>query len=339
MNTRFFANGACALVMLASLSVQGCAPQNSGDEAQGTETDTATATVTSTDTEPNDSETGSFTHSDTDTGPGSSLVLPARGAFYYPWYPQTWSVEGSHVFYHPTLGYYSSDDVEVVDQHIEDMEYAKIDVAIASWWGMEDQHQDTRIPLLLDRTVAKGSKLKWTFYYEREGFGDPSVDELKANLDYLMTTYVDHEAIARVSGKPVIFVYGGDCETASRWSEASQGKWYVSLKVASGFKDCPVQPDTWHQYGPDSPAQQHAGYSYVIAPGFWRADQDKALLSRDLDRWYQNVADMVASLEPWQLITTFNEWGEGTAVEPASEWASDSGYGQYLDALHTDGVK
>lgn len=46
---------------------------------------------------------------------------------------------------------------------------------------------------------------------------------------------------------------------------------------------------------------------------------------------------MVASGEPWQLVTTFNEWGEGTATEPATEWSSNSGYGLYLDALHTDG--
>jgi hypothetical protein len=61
------------------------------------------------------------------------------------------------------------------------------------------------------------------------------------------------------------------------------------------------------------------------------------MLARDVDRWYQNVSDMMASGEPWQLITTFNEWGEGTAVEPATEWQSDSGYGEYLDALSSDG--
>ena len=43
---------------------------------------------------------------------------------------------------------------------------------------------------------------------------------------------------------------------------------------------------------------------------------------------------MVSSNAKWQLVTTFNEWGEGTIVEPASEWVSTSGYGQYLDALH-----
>ena len=47
---------------------------------------------------------------------------------------------------------------------------------------------------------------------------------------------------------------------------------------------------------------------------------------------------MVASGKQWQLVTTFNEWGEGTAVEGATEWESPSGFGAYLDALHSDGV-
>ena len=46
---------------------------------------------------------------------------------------------------------------------------------------------------------------------------------------------------------------------------------------------------------------------------------------------------MVASRARWQLILSFSEWGEGTAVESAREWASRSGYGSYLDVLHRDG--
>jgi hypothetical protein len=52
-----------------------------------------------------------------------------------------------------------------------------------------------------------------------------------------------------------------------------------------------------------------------------------------LTAFQQAAANMVASGEPWQLVTTFNEWGENSATESAAEWASPSGYGQYLDAL------
>jgi len=112
----------------------------------------------------------------------------------------------------------------------------------------------------------------------------------------------------------------------------------VNLKVFGGFRNCPNQPDSWHQYGPASAAQQHGGYSYGISPGFWRADEASPRLERDVDRWNKNVRDMTASGEPWQLITTFNEWGEGTAIERCWDWSSDTEYGLYLDALHYDGT-
>jgi hypothetical protein len=238
------------------------------------------------------------------------------------------------------MGYYSSDDQAVVDQHIDDMDYAKIDVAIASWWGPGAHNENYRIPMLLNRTKESGSDLRWAVYYEKEGFGDPSVDDLKTHLAYLKENYTGHDAYAHIDGKPVIFVYNandGDCEVAERWAEATNGEWYVNLKVFGGYKDCGNQPDSWHQYGPSSPAQQHGGYSYVISPGFWRADEASPRLARNPERWNQSVRDMVASGEPWQLITTFNEWGEGTAIERCLDWTSNSDYGIYLDALHFDG--
>jgi hypothetical protein len=57
-------------------------------------------------------------------------------------------------------------------------------------------------------------------------------------------------------------------------------------------------------------------------------------LARDPARWAQNVAQLRASNANFELVTTFDEWGEGTAVESAAEWASPSGQGTYLDALH-----
>ena len=39
--------------------------------------------------------------------------FPIKTAFYYPSFPQTWTVNGSHVFYQPSLGYYDSSDQAV----------------------------------------------------------------------------------------------------------------------------------------------------------------------------------------------------------------------------------
>ena len=61
-------------------------------------------------------------------------------------------------------------------------------------------------------------------------------------------------------------------------------------------------------------------------------------MARDLDRWTGNVAAMVASGARFQLIDSFNQWADGSSVESATEWASTSGYGSYLDVLHASGA-
>jgi acid phosphatase type 7 len=272
--------------------------------------------------------------------PGSNLSLPARAVFYYPWFPETWTVNGQHVKYRPALGYYNSSDAAVAQSHVRQLQYGGFHAAIASWWGPGTHAEGTRLPLLLNTTTSLGSSLKWSIYHEMEGSSNPSVASLQSDLSYLASNYTNHAAYARINGKPVIFVYNANdssCEVADRWKQASAGNWYVVLKVFPGYANCANQPDSWHQYGPALAVQSHLPHSYNISPGFWRADESTPRLARDLNRWQQNVRDMVASGARWQLVTSFNEWGEGTAVENAQEWATASGYGAYLDALNANG--
>ena len=271
--------------------------------------------------------------------PHTNVTLPARAAFYYPWYPETWRVNGKHVVYHPALGYYDSDSSSVISTHIKALDYAKVNVAIASWWGQKTHNEQTRIPQLLAQTQRLGSPLKWALYYEKEGIGDPSVSELQADLKYLKQAYVG-PSYAVVDGKPVIFVYNTDdtdCEVVRRW-RAAAAAWYVVLKVLPGYRSCTAQPSSWHQYAPARAADRQAGFAYSISPGFWRADEAAPRLPRDLSRWRQNIREMIAAGDPWQLVTTFNEWGEGTAVEEANTWAGKH-YGSYIDALANDGAE
>ena len=46
---------------------------------------------------------------------------------------------------------------------------------------------------------------------------------------------------------------------------------------------------------------------------------------------------MAAATTDWELVVSFSEWGEGTSVEGAREWASGTEYGSYLDVLHQYG--
>ena len=180
--------------------------------------------------------------------------------------------------------------------------------------------------------------MKWTVYHEEESQVDASPERIREDLNYLKRWFAWHPAWAHMDGRPIIFVYNvaDDCEVADRWMEASGGDWFVVLKVLKGFRECPVQPDSWHQYGPGDGVAQVKDYSFSISPGFWRADMKTPLLPRVAnDAFCSNVERMVSSDDPWQLITTFNEAGEGTIVEASSlHWGSDTKYGFYLDCLH-----
>jgi hypothetical protein len=271
---------------------------------------------------------------------GSQPSLPVRAAFYYPWFPEAWTQQGVDPFtkYHPSLGFYDSSASATIRQHIQAMQYGGIKVGISSWWGV-GTGSDNRIPTILASTA--GTSFRWGLYYEQEAQGDPAVSQIASDLRYIRDHYAADPSFFKVGGRFVVFVYtdGADaCAMATRWSQANAGiNAYVVLKVFSGFKTCAAQPAGWHQYAPAQAADSQIGYSYSIGPGFNKANEASARLGRDLARWAQNVRDMVASGAPFQLVTTFNEWGEGTSVESATEWATSSGYGAYLDLLHTNG--
>jgi hypothetical protein len=270
--------------------------------------------------------------------------FPIRAIFYYPWFPEAWNQQGFNPFtnYTPSLGYYDSGSVSIIQTHIKAMTYGNISAAILSWWG-QGSNSDKRVATILGATPGSSNpNFRWSVYFENESQGNPTASTIQNDLQYLQSHYGTNPSFLRVNGKFVVFVYADAtdaCGMADRWVQADNALGhpaYIVLKVFAGYKTCTSQPDSWHQYSPAVATDHQSGYSYAISPGFWKKG-DTVRLARSLTTWNSNVSSMVASGEPWQLVTTFNEWGEGTIVESAAEWASSSGYGQYLDVLNNNG--
>lgn len=259
-----------------------------------------------------------------------------RAAFYYPWFPDAWSQEGVEPFsrFEPTLGYYQSSDREVIEAHIQQMLHGGIEAGIASWWGPGDQ-TDVVVPELLE--AAADTTFRWALYVEDEGYGDPSPDAIAADLRYIQDRYATQPAYLRIDGRPVIFVYNDvndDCAMAERWRAGNVINAFIVLKLAPGWSDaCYGVPDDWHQYAPGLAYISRRSDFVTISPGFWRAaGEDAPRLERNLVIWHRNIRSMVATKPPWELITSFNEWGEGTSVESSTAWGMD-----YLTALGNNG--
>jgi len=274
-------------------------------------------------------------------GPPADTTQPAfpiTAAFYYAWYPEAWFRDPVYPYslFHPSLDYYSDADARVVREHTDALLYAHLDAGIYSWWG-RDGYPPTDQRFWRYLAAARTTPLRWALYYEREGYSDPSVATIRSDLEYIRDRYAVQPAYLKVDGRFVVYVYGdaGDgCDTAARWHEANTVGAYIVLKAFAGFRDCAAQPDAWHQYSAALPEYDLVPDSFMIAPGFDERAEGAPRLSRDVERWRTDVGDMVASQARWQLVLSFNEWPEGTSVESAREWASPSGYGSYLDALH-----
>jgi len=285
--------------------------------------------------------------------PGPEPGFPLRAAFYYQWFPEGWDQEGvvPYTRFTPSAGRYDSGDPATIRRHVAALRWAGIRAAIVSWWGPQFKAEQFRMPALLAEALPADPGLRIGLYYEPEGNSDPPVARLRADLAYVYSRYGGSPNYLRVGGRPVLFVYSADdttCAVADRWRAADpEHRFHVVLKVFPGYTACGAQPDGWHQYEPahgtsSVPTVGTAGSAFAISPGFWHARPQGAssadpFLARDLERWRRAIRAMLASGARWQLVTSFNEWGEGTAVESAVEWASPSGWGTYLDALHDNG--
>lgn len=264
---------------------------------------------------------------------------PYHATFFYPWYPQ-WTDRGHQppdnwfsnylpdpnpCVFNPAEELYSSTDGRILYWQLSKMAEARIEVAIASWWGRTHKTDAALRYILRDamnRPDNPYPNLRWAIYYEKESIGDPSPDEIASDLDYIRETFASQPAYLKIGGKPVVFVYaaGNDqAGMAARWAEARRRTgFYVVLKVYSGYRNDPNQPDSWHQYAPANRSDRQTPYSWMVSPGFW-LDGEAVRLPRDLEAFRRAVAEMVAASVEWKLIQTWNEWGEGTSVEPGEE--------------------
>jgi acid phosphatase len=262
----------------------------------------------------------------------AAATTPVRAAFYYPWYPESWTTPGPHD--NPALGLYDQNNATILASHISMAKYAGLDAFISSWWGAGSK-TDVRLPNLLNAAAAQDFKI--APYYEQ---GAVSSDSQIATDFNRLASLDGNPAWLQANGKPVVFIYNAasgnsTCSGIQRYLDAAAGRFYLNFKVFGGYTSCGNQPDSWHQYGPATATDAQGPYSFSVSPGFYKYNESTPRLTRDPARFASNLASMVASGAQWQLVTTFNEWGEDTSVEPSATWQTPSGEGTYLDTMRS----
>ncbi len=257
---------------------------------------------------------------------------------------------GSSTHY-PLKGAYDSHDPDLIAWHIDLARKSGIDGFICTWWSRGGIH-DKALAKVLD--IAAKKNFAATIYWETvPGQGEAKVRRAISDLLYVLKTYGDHPAFLKLDGRPVVFVYGrvmGQVEL-DEWPEIISrvrqewGKDFIL--VADGYREGFARLfDGVHTYNicrwvrGKSPeelarlsrkafadavalARRHGKISCItVIPGYDDTKIRKPGLKaeRQGGRTYRVLWEQAIAADPdWVLITSWNEWHEGSEIEPSWE--------------------
>jgi len=270
-------------------------------------------------------------------------------AFYYPcygtpdgpsdrwahWEPYRANRASTHV---PAAGYYDSLDPETVRRHIREAKAAGIDGFIASWWGPHT-FEDRAFAVLLD--VAEEEEFFVTVYYEDA----QAYSQIITDVSFIVSRYASSPAFLRVDELPVVFFYVRVIAkfTVMQWetvfralNERGRSVFALAdslepryLRVFQGLHTCnPVAmplEEMAKQYRSVSLAARLRGalFAATVLPGYREAAPrfDSPEADRADGETYRSYWAAARSSKPqWILITSFNEWHEGSEIEPSEEF-------------------
>ncbi len=258
--------------------------------------------------------------------------------------------------HYPALGAYDSHDPAVIDQHCRWAKAAHIDTFIVSWWGHAD-YTDRAMPLILDACKQHG--LRACIYYER--VPKPQTAQTAAqDIVKVLEKYGGHEGHLKVDGKPVVFIYGralGELGLTG-WLEAvklikagsKNGATilgdqfsYGSARVFDGVHTYNTAGslnglsldglETWTAATYPSWVQLADGAGKIstitVIPGYddTKIRKPGLAVERFDGELYRTQWRRAIEADPhWVLMTSFNEWHEGSEIEPSVEFGQ-----KYID--------
>ncbi len=291
--------------------------------------------------------------------PASAAAAPVRSAiFFYPWYSNPvhdggyahWQ-QGAHSppfdvssVYFPARGAYSSSDPRVLRAQMRDIERAGVGEVVSSWWGWGSA-EDLRLPAVLQAAKRRGLRVG----VHIEPYAGRSILSIQNDLAHLRTL-----------GIRDVYVYRAEDFSADQWRTLNlhltglrtfaqtdrvgfaaragfDGFYTYDILVFGGSKFARLCEQA-HAAGILCAPSVGPGYDAQSATG------DPRVKPRDDGATYDCMwraaitagADIVT-------ITSYNEWSEGTQIEPAGHGGRyesyDGAYGLHGRAAQTAYVR
>jgi acid phosphatase type 7 len=223
--------------------------------------------------------------------------------------------------------------VAAVKSRLAALGWARADAAIIPW-AMPGSLADRRFGAVLTAMASVRTPIRVAALIDH-----PAGSEV-AQINALATSRAVSRRYLRRGSKPVVFVAPANraqrgCARALRWRAAARGFWLVQATFP-GYGNCRAAANAWFRDTPDVRSSR-TGDTFLIRPGSWPAGRSAPALARSPATWLRAIARMNASGARLQIVDSLNDWSRGTAIEPSAAWPSASGFGSYLDALHTQG--
>ncbi len=268
--------------------------------------------------------------------------------------------------YRPLIGAYDSSDPDVLECQVLLMKFAGISGVVIDWYGTErfrDYATIHRNSLLLINHLKRAG-LKFAICYEDQTIrhmiaGDKlrqkeEVAQGVRELKWLEKNLFSDQSHVTLRGKPILLIFGPQHFRKEQWgqimgslsskpllftlphltSQAKSAGAFGWPPVSGGRK---VTPAVWQKYLRDLYSREEGGESIIapVFPGFhdiyqqagvhksygYLDDEGGRTFDRTLALAWQSSSELIQ-------VATWNDYGEGTLIEPTEEF----GY-RYLERL------
>ncbi len=258
---------------------------------------------------------------------------PARSAiFFYPWYSNPrhdgqyvhWA-QGGHVppfdiasAFFPMRGTYSSGDPRVLGAQMRDIADSGVDEVVSSWWGRGSQ-EDQRLPAVMLAAKRRGLEVG----VQLEPYLGRTIDSIATDLVYIRSlgvrdVYVYRtmdftpEEWNRVTRQPLGLRLFGQTNLVRFAARAGFAGFYtydiVVYDAAKFDRFCRQARALGILCAPS------VGPGYDAAPATGDPHVKDRLFGATYDSMWSAALRAGADLV---TITSYNEWSEGTQIEPA----------------------
>ena len=261
--------------------------------------------------------------------------------------------------FYPIIGPYDSGDPAVIEYHLLLMKLSGIEGVVVDWYGRADCHDYKQLHenVVLLVNMVERFQMKFLICYEDQSINAlvdqkvipeaSRVPHAANELKWLAKNWFQRDSYARLEGQPVLLSFGhsglNDDEWQNMLSRSESSILWLSEHAprpgACGAFDWPIPKQGLTQVRWFSQASKQWQCSMpVVFPRFVDVYQQAGVQAA-----YKNIADNNG--ETFRLsvneagrahgqivqIATWNDWGEGTQIEPSREF----GYRdlEYLQSL------